>query len=207
VTYPRWLLDRVAESQHALDEFLVATVTEPRLREPSRLPGWSRAHVLAHLVGNATAMAEMFEARATGQDVPQYGGSEHRREADIAAQAVLPAAELVELVRDSGARCLGALRAHRDWDGTLQWLSGRWPATRGPISRWREIEIHRVDLDRGYGCGDWSGEFVEFHLRRELPRLADRGPEVRPPDLPDAQLLGWLLGRGEPGLPQLPPWG
>lgn len=207
MTDPQWLLDRVAQSQHGLDEFLAATLTGPALREPSRLPGWSRAHVLAHLVGNATAMAAMFEGYVEGREVTQYGGSEQRRTTGIEEWQALARTELMALVQDSGARCLAAYRGMPDWTGTLQWLSGRWPAARGPISRWREIEIHRVDLDLGYDCDDWPEDFVGFHLRRELPRLADRAPDVQPPELPDAQLLGWLLGRGEPGLPQLPPWG
>lgn len=171
------------------------------------LPGWSRAHVLAHLVGNATAMSEMFEGYAEGRDVTQYGGSPERREADVQTLSGLPAGELQARVNDSGARCLAAYRRMPDWSGHLQWMSGRRPAPAGPISRWREIEIHRVDLDLGYSVDDWSADFVEFHLARELPRLAERAPEQAAPDLPPARLLGWLVGRGEPGLPPLPPWG
>jgi len=203
---PAWLVSRVADGQDRLDDSL-RSLTETQARQPSALPGWSRAHVLAHIAGNATAMAAMFEGYARGEDVRQYGGSPTRREAEIDAQSARPPTALVELVRDSGARCLAAYRAMPDWDGTLRWQSGRWPVTRGPVSRWREIEIHRVDLDRGYAAADWPAEFVDFHLGRELPRLGDRAPDVTVPDLPAADLLAWLFGRGGPGLPQLPAWG
>lgn len=163
--------------------------------------------MLAHLVGNATAMSEMFEGYAEDRDVTQYGGSELRRTAEIEQWQALPAAGLIALVADSGARCLAAYRGMPDWSGSLQWLSGRRPAPAGPISRWREIEIHRIDLDLGYSVADWSAEFVDFHLARELPRLTARAPHQAVPDLPPAQLLGWLVGRGAPGLPPLPPWG
>lgn len=75
------------------------------------------------------------------------------------------------------------------------------------MSRWREIEIHRLDLDLGYRPSDWSPDFVEFHLARELPRLSERAPDISVPELPAAQLLAWLVGRGGHGLPQLPSWG
>lgn len=203
---PEWLIGQVAESQDGLDA-AVAGLEEPVLREPSYLPGWSRGHVLAHLVGNATAMAEMFEGYAAGREVRQYGGSEQRRAAEIEAWQALAGAELIALVGASGARCLAAYRALLDWDGTLQWLSGRWPARRGPISRWREIEIHRVDLALGYTCADWSRAFVDLHLATELPRLAERAPGLTAPTVPPAEQLAWLVGRGAPGLPELPSWG
>lgn len=203
---PAWLVGRVADSQDRLDGSL-GSLTETPAREPSALPGWTRAHVLAHIAGNARTASEMFEGYARGEDVPQYAGSPTRRDDEIDADSDLPASALVELVQETGARCLAAYRAMPDWDGTLQWLGGRSLVTRGPISRWREIEVHRLDLDLGYSPADWSTDFVEFHLARELPGLAGRAPDVTAPDLSAAQVLAWLFGRGRPGLPQLPPWG
>ena len=206
VADPQWLVGEVARSQERMDAALVS-LTEPQVRAPSALPGWTRAHVLAHIAGNARTAAEMFDGYARGEEVAQYGGSASRREAEIEADSHRSATALVELVRHTGARCLAAYRAMPDWDGTLQWQSGRWPVTRGPESRWREIEIHRIDLQLGYTPSDWPAEFVEFHLARELPRLPERAPDLAVPDLSPAQLLAWLFGRGGAGLPQLPPWG
>lgn len=203
---PAWLLDRASDSQDRLDSSL-GSLTETLVREPSALPGWTRAHVLAHVAGNATTAAEMFEGYAQGADVSQYGGSLTRREVEIEDNATRSAAALVELVRGTGARCLAAYRAMPDWDGTLRWQGGRFPVTRGPVSRWREIEIHRIDLDLGYTPADWSAQFVDFHLARELPHLGERAPGVAVPDRSSAKLLAWLFGRGDPDLPQLPPWG
>lgn len=196
----------MARSQELLDASL-DSLTEQQVREPSALPGWSRGHVLAHIAGNARTAAEMFEGYARGEQIPQYGGSQVRREAEIEADSRLSAAALAELVRDTGARCLAAYRAMPEWDGTLRWQSGRRPVIRGPVSRWREIEIHRVDLDVGYRTADWPAGFVEFHLVRELARLPERAPTVTVPDLSPAELLGWLFGRGGPVLPPLPAWG
>ncbi|MBA2415874.1 MAG: maleylpyruvate isomerase N-terminal domain-containing protein [Geodermatophilaceae bacterium] len=93
----------------------------------------------AHIAGNATTAAEMFEGYARDEDIPQYGGSDLRREAEIDADSSRPAAALAELVRDTDARCLAAYRAMPDWDGrapgvtvprlpaplVLAWLFGR----------------------------------------------------------------------------------
>lgn len=201
-----WLVSQVARSQARLDASLAA-LTDGQVRAASALPGWTRGHVLAHIAGNARTAAEMFEGYARGEDIEQYAGSPTRREAEIEADGNRSAAELVELVRQTGARCLAAYRSMPDWEGTLRWQSGRRPVTRGPVSRWREIEIHRLDLDLGSTFSDWSLEFVEFHLARELPRLSERAPDIAVPELPAAQLLAWLVGRGGNGLPQLPPWG
>jgi len=197
---------RVADSQDRLDGWL-GSLTERQVREPSALPGWTRAHVLAHIGGNARTASEMFEGYARGEDIPQYSGLPARREDEIDADSSLPVAALLDLVRDTGARCLAAYRAMPDWDGTLRWQSERRPATRGPVSRWREIEIHRVDLDLGYSAADWPAGFVDFHLPRELPRLTERAPDVTVPDLSAGEMLAWLFGRGDPDLPQLPAWG
>ncbi len=88
--------------------------------------------------------------------------------------------------------------------------SGEFPATKALVSRWREIEIHRVDLDLGYHSGDWSAEFVEFFLPQELSRLPERAPGVAaPPGIPDHAVLAWLVGRAQTGagMPPLPAWG
>jgi maleylpyruvate isomerase len=81
------------------------------------------------------------------------------------------------------------------------------PATKALVSRWREVEIHRVDLRLDFSPEDWTDEFIGFLLPRELPRLADRSVGTAVPEgLPEHAVLAWLIGRGEPGLPELPAW-
>ena len=41
-------------------------------------------------------------------------------------------------------------------------------------TRWRETEIHHIDLDAGYAHGHWPTEFVDLLLPRVLPTLATR---------------------------------
>jgi hypothetical protein len=58
------------------------------------------------------------------------------------------------------------------------------------LSRWREVVVHHGDL--GLGPVPLPPALVEVWL----PRLAERSDP--------AELLGWVIGRGEP--PVLAPW-
>lgn len=76
-----------------------------------------------------------------------------------------------------------------------------------PILRWRELEIHHVDLGVGYTPADWPHVFVESTLATELPALARLDQEVRVPDLQRHEILAWLVGRSSrDDLPALPSW-
>ncbi|MEJ7703074.1 MAG: maleylpyruvate isomerase N-terminal domain-containing protein [Geodermatophilaceae bacterium] len=174
---PSWLVGRVADSQDRLDGWL-GSLTERQVREPSALPGWTRAHVLAHIAGNAGTASEMFEGYARGEDIPQYSGLPARREDEIDADSSLPAAALLDLVRDTGARCLAAYRAMPDWDGTLRWQSERRPAT-----SWTGVTL-AGDRDSPGRPGPWlfrgglAGGFRRFPpTSRTAP--ADRTGPVR----------------------------
>ena len=66
-----------------------------------------------------------------------------------------------------------------DWAADAVTRAGPQPARRLIGARWREVEIHRVDLDEGYGPGDWPASFVA----PLLPSLLD--PERLGPRLPE----------------------
>lgn len=203
-------LDRVDASQRALDAALTG-LSDAAAREPSLLPDWSRGHLLTHIARNGETLAAMLAGALRGEVVPQYGGSRQRRDDDIAAGAGRPAAELVADVAQTSAAFSAAARrmSPEAWSGTLRWLVTEQPATFALVSRWREVEVHRVDLGLGYRPGDWPAAFVEANLARERTRLPRRAPGVTTPaDLDEAAELAWLLGRpARPGLPELPPWG
>ena len=50
-------------------------IAEPDLRQPSLLPGWTRAHVLAHLARGADAMRTLMIGARSGQDRPAYASA------------------------------------------------------------------------------------------------------------------------------------
>lgn len=231
---PDETLAAVAESEAKLAERL-AQITEPDLREPSPLPGWSRAHIVAHLAGNANAFANALTRVAAGEVPEQYPGGRAARDAEIEAWAVLPRDELLGRAAETAAS-LGAA-----WDrvgpeawgsGAVRTLAGLLPVAELPFRRLREVQVHLVDLDVGVEPADWPEAYVVGELDRSLPPLAAQLPgETRLSlvvHLPDgrsvaaqfgsgpsseqvsgsaAEVVAWLIGRRRPeGWPQLGPW-
>src|SRR5690606_41518642 len=80
----------------------LGTLDDSDLRAPSRLPGWSRAHVVSHLHFNAEALRRLADWARTGVENPMYPSAQ-RRDAEIEEGAGLPPAELRALVRTSAA--------------------------------------------------------------------------------------------------------
>ncbi|MFJ3901864.1 maleylpyruvate isomerase family mycothiol-dependent enzyme [Streptomyces sp. NPDC090025] len=225
----------LASVREATDR-LVETVSSwdnAALAEPSRLPGWTRGHVLAHLSRNADALVNVL------QGLPMYRDAE-TRDADIARDAARPLSVHLADLRESAARFQALGDEPADWARTVELRNGVTDtASRVPFRRWVEVALHHVDLDAGYDLEDLPDDFTE----REIAFLADRWsgrPDVPPVALclgfdeskPDwhtggtegtpvilggtaAEILGWLSGRGDqgahlavlagPGLPELPP--
>ncbi|MER5291584.1 maleylpyruvate isomerase family mycothiol-dependent enzyme [Streptomyces pharetrae] len=220
----------LASVQQATERLLsaAAELDNADVTQPSRLPGWSRGHVLAHLARNADALVNVLQGR------PMYVSAE-ARDADIERDAPRPLDEQLADVRASAERFREAGAAPADWTRTVELRNGVTDsASRVPFRRWVEVELHHVDLGVGYELEDLPAEFTE----REIDFLADRftgHPDVPPTRLTDgtrvwrtgreadapevtvrgsrADLLGWLAGRrdgsaltaeGGP-LPSLPP--
>ncbi|MDX3432544.1 MULTISPECIES: maleylpyruvate isomerase family mycothiol-dependent enzyme [unclassified Streptomyces] len=182
--------------REATDRLLSATGTmdDGAVAEPSRLPGWTRGHVLAHLSRNADALVNVLRGR------PMYANSE-TRDADIERGAPRPLAEQVSDLRTSGAAFLAAAAAPADWSRTVTMRNGVTDsASRIPFRRWVEVELHHVDLGVGYELEDLPEEFVN----RENDFLAERfagHADVVPTTAvaPDGRL--WTTGGGADGPP------
>lgn len=198
-------LSEMQRSEHALLAALTG-LTDEQARAASALPGWTRGHLLTHLARNAETFAEVIEGAGRGETLAMYGGSAGARNAGIERGAARSAAELVADVRDTSTRLLAAL-PEADWSAPVRHLRGT-PLTVAdvPTMRRQEVEIHRVDLDLGYTPAQWPEDFVAVNLPRQLQRLPERAPGVHAPELAAHAVLAWLYGRGEPGLPELPPW-
>ncbi|MGW0559149.1 maleylpyruvate isomerase family mycothiol-dependent enzyme [Streptomyces sp. NPDC003016] len=216
--------------REATDRLLAATgkLDNAAVTQPSRLPGWTRGHVLAHVARNADALVNVLEGR------PMYADAQVR-DADIEQGAPRPLAAQLEDVRDSAARFQEAAAAPADWSRTVALRGGVTDAaSRIPFRRLVEVELHHVDLGVGYELEDLPDDFTE----REIAFLAERF--AGHPDVPAIalhttdgrqwrtgstegdpvtvtgtapDLLGWLAGRrdgaaldaaGAP-LPALPP--
>src|SRR5690606_21685892 len=83
---------------------------------PGTLPGWSRAHVTAHVAANAEALSNLVHWAATGEPTPMYASPEERA-AGIERGRALPAVELTAWLRTSAE----ALEAGMAALGDHQW--------------------------------------------------------------------------------------
>jgi maleylpyruvate isomerase len=161
---------------------------------PSRLPGWSVGHVLTHLARNADSFVRLLTAAAEGREVRQYPGGDAGRNKDIEEGAKRPAAEILGDLRTAAVR-LDATWAEMPaevWQRQGLRNDGAPLACRLlPISRWREVEVHHVDLGLGYSVSNWPAQFVVSDLPHALNRLPGRieDPEQK------ASFLAWIYGR------------
>jgi maleylpyruvate isomerase len=164
----------------AATERLLATArafTDDDVRRPSLLPGWTRAHVLAHLAGGAGALRNLLDSARTGRVIPAYAGQE-ARDAAIEAGSRQDAATLLDDLVTSADRFRAAAVAlpEEAWARSVQVLSGApMPATELLERRLVELELHHTDLDAGYGAGDWPPAFAGLDLGEPMrSQRADR---------------------------------
>jgi maleylpyruvate isomerase len=210
----------------------VAGLPDAALDAPTALPGWSRRYLLAHVTANADALRNLVHWARTGEERRMYVSVE-QRDADIAAGATLPAAELRATITSSAqalADDLEALPANA-WDAkviTAQGLARS--ASEIPWMRDREVFIHAVDLAAGTTFADLPAGFLATLLDDVTARRSAKGggPALAlaatdtghvwavtgtgaavPVTAPLADLAAYLTGRPAPALPaapDLPAW-
>jgi maleylpyruvate isomerase len=192
-----------------------------RVREPSALPGWSRAHVLAHVAGQAEAASLVLERTAQGLDPGSMYPSRERRQADIDAGAQGTPHELLRRLVETANR-LGAAWAALPADR----LDARFSSPAGwtrpvgdiPWLRWREVALHTVDLGASarFAPGDPLVERLlteaadSFETRPDAPavtveavdsgrahRIGSDGEQGHSVRGETAELALWLTGRSD----------
>ncbi|GAB3208569.1 maleylpyruvate isomerase family mycothiol-dependent enzyme [Marinactinospora thermotolerans] len=196
----------------------IAGLPDADFRVPSRLPGWTRAHVIAHLVANAGALLNLVAWARTGVQTPMYPSPEER-DAQIEEGAQDPPEWLRAEFADSARRLSEALAGlgEAEPDTVLTDARGAEITARDlPWERVVEVWLHLVDLNAGDSCADLPAELVDalldraagdlsqrpgcpaLHLvatdRRRTWEVAGEG-EVAEVTGPAADLLGWLTGR------------
>jgi len=201
-------LDTVLHGCRSSHAALLGTVTgldEAAVRGPSRLEGWSVGHVITHLARNADSHTRMLSAALHGDAVEQYAGGRDERASAIEAGAGRGATELVDdMVRSiTDLETAWAAMTPEAWDRHGLSRGRPWPCRVMPYHRWREVEIHHVDMGAGYESEDWPEEYVRRELAALLVtvpgRLADAGQRRR--------LLAWMAGRSaSPGQLDLDRW-
>jgi len=214
----------------------LAELDDVALLEPSRLPGWTRRHVLSHIANNAVGLMNLLEWARTGIETPMYPSRE-ARVADIEAGSQRAAAQLRAEVLASADRLASAVDAMpaSGWDGPIR--SGLGRASTGaevPWMRTREVWVHGVDLggeatfadvDRPVAAALLDEAARSFAGRADCPAvrlIASDGDSfgIGPMGSPATEVGGtvhslaaWLLGRSDGAdlealglLPVLPTW-
>ncbi|MEO8330383.1 MAG: maleylpyruvate isomerase family mycothiol-dependent enzyme [Candidatus Nanopelagicales bacterium] len=213
------------ELADAEQRFLSAIDQPDRWAETtSGLPGWSRSHVVAHVLGNAEGMLNLVAWARTGVTTPMYV-SAAARTAAIEERANWSLSRLRDALAGASDTLASECSAmiHPLASTQLAMASGATvQAWEIPMIRLREVEIHHVDLAADYAPTDWSSGFTlrtmaqlaqVFALRGTLPvaelRATDSG-RVWTFDVdsgsakarqgsqlrgPEAELLAWITGR------------
>jgi uncharacterized protein (TIGR03083 family) len=190
-----WLDDATEVMLRVVDE-----LHDDAFAAPSALPGWTVAHVVAHLHFNAEAIGRLTTWARTGIETPMYSSVAQRND-DIEAGSLLPPSELHHLVRASAQMLKDSFDAltPQMWVNTVVTAQGRTvPATELVWMRFREVAIHTIDISSGgIGFADFPSESVT-KLTNEIvaKRLAAGEGNA---------LAAWLTGRVKAG-PPLAPW-
>ncbi|HSF36547.1 MAG TPA: maleylpyruvate isomerase N-terminal domain-containing protein, partial [Nocardioides sp.] len=77
IDVPRPDPDTIARADRALVR-TVDALSESQYAEPSQLPGWTRAHVVAHLALNGEGLAGVLHGAHVGRPAPMYASPEAR---------------------------------------------------------------------------------------------------------------------------------
>ena len=155
----------------------------------------------AHLRLCETVLALPAEAGAEqGRLVQQYDEGKAGRAREIDEGAQRPAEAIRRDVVETSEAVDRAFADSSDhvWLRPILLGSGKQRAASHLVSsRWREVEVHHVDLGLGYTHLNWDSAFIDRFLPAVLTSLAER---TKP-----AELLAWGLGRAD--APDLQPWG
>ncbi len=193
---------------------LVDRLTDDQLAADSALPGWSRAHVVAHLARNADALVNLLDWARTGVETPMYPSRE-ARDADIAATAARPATELRADYVAACARLAQAIESMPAEAWTAQVRNGQGvtvPASAVPWMRAKEVWVHGTDLRAGLTFADLPVEFCGTLVDEVLGLFAarDQAPDVTRVEGPVTAVAAWLTRGDTAGLrgdvPPPPRW-
>lgn len=227
------MLDLLADA----DRILVRTVdslSDDELAGPSLLPGWTRAHVVAHLALNGEGLARALTGVVKGEPAPMYD-SQEARDSDIEKlsqasptelrQRLMAAVTLYAEAAVALSQAVQTTRVERTPGGPT------FPAGDTVVMRLREVEVHHADLGVGYSSADWSHGFCAVLLESMRLRRWPTPFRVHATDMQGTWQYGegpggplvtgtagdlgwWLTGRGDGGrltveggaLPEVPAW-
>jgi maleylpyruvate isomerase len=156
-TLPPWetLTSWAGQGQQAVEQ-AASRLKPARVAEPSRLPGWTRGHVLSHLARNADALVNLLTWARTGTETRMYTSPSDRADGiEAGAYRALP--EQLADLSAANQRFADAAAAVPAGRRELLVLSGQGreiPAREVPWLRVREAWLHLVDLDVAFELDD-----------------------------------------------------
>lgn len=166
---------------------------------PTLLPGWTRAHVVAHLALNSEGLVAALGGVVAGEPVSMYS-SQEGRDGDIEELAGAEPAELRDRMLAGVTEFDDAAAAVPEdrWGTSIERTPGSdrtfvAAATLG--MRLREVEIHHADLGTGYPHREWPTAFSAQVLDAMTKRGAVREPFTAAPTDLDGT---WTFGQGGP---------
>lgn len=210
----------VAEIRHlkldATQQLLGDTIQidEDAWQSPSLVPGWTKAHVAAHLARDADSFRHLVEAALSG--TPPVVPSDAARRDEIERGSEQTGLELQIDLDTSSQKLALAFTAVPDdqWDLPVMSAAFSRPLRLLPLIRLNEVVMHRVDLGQGFTLDAADPLVVEWLLRWCVIRADERHIDSFRIELPDGStatigpepahivqgtpvgLLGWLSGRG-----------
>lgn len=181
-------LSRVRERRQSVTSALLGdtiTITDDEWQMPSRLPGWTRAHIATHLARQADALAKVVGQLERGEPTNLYESGDAARN-DIERGSERTALELQEDLDASEGRLndrfadlfelppAQSVRLGPDTTVRLDHL---------PIVHLNHLVLHHLDLDTGYTCQAIEPEVAAWLLTYNAARIG------RDPALPAIRLV------------------
>ncbi|MGA7689133.1 MAG: maleylpyruvate isomerase family mycothiol-dependent enzyme [Jiangellales bacterium] len=178
----------------------VTLLGDDALGGPSLLPGWSRAQVVGHLIGNAEGLTRLVEWARTGTLTPQYA-DQQQKDAGINGAVGMGADALATRLREATDTFVAVADqldpAQQATSVRLGVAAGGREIAAGELA-WRRLveqEVHNVDLAGAYTPAHWSPELVERLLTESSERYLTS--EDVPPMALDALDGDWAGVSGE----------
>ncbi|MCO1339815.1 hypothetical protein BJH93_13075 [Kocuria polaris] len=208
------LEDELTEARRAADYFRnrLDELEDDEFAADSLLPGWTRAHVVAHVGYNAHALARLMRWAETGIETPMYA-SEAARDEEIEAGAALDPGQLHYLFADSQDALDHLWQRATDavWSAEVKTRQDDLLPARATVwLRARELWLHAIDLNSGAGFGDLPEDVLrrlladieESWARNDDARGLALGPSASGPapgvtevSGPLPELTAWAVGR------------
>lgn len=145
----------------------IRSLPDKWLERPSRLPGWTKGHLLAHLVLMGDGVIRLLEGVEAQSPAKMYISAQ-AREADIELHAKQSASELADGLSSGWERVRAKVTSMPgETVDPVTLFSGRtlpWPELPDVVVA--EYRMHWVDLDIGYEPDAWPNAFAsDLHAR------------------------------------------